>query len=173
MKSYLCLFFFPVKEGFVCVNFLFQFSVVLNIHLSSCIELQVENSAATHRYPFSLIEMCTCHVDLDLKFVSQIEWVIPTALIAKTKTPRRKIPMINQVSMCFFRHNCLCKLPKLHLYHFADDSTFASEGWNCLFLLMEHSNSFIFIFPLQILWPYAGNCFFHWVTSNTHTRNEK
>ena len=62
-----------MKEGFVCVDFLFQFSVVLNIHLSSCIELQVGNSAATHCYPFSFIKMCTCHVDLDLQFVSQIE----------------------------------------------------------------------------------------------------
>lgn len=55
------------------------------LSLSSCIELQVGNSAATHRYPFSLIKMCTCHVDLDLQFVSQIERVIPIALIAKPK----------------------------------------------------------------------------------------
>jgi len=79
-----------VKEGFVCVDFLFQFSVVLNIHLSSCIELLVGNSAATHCYPLSFIKMCTCHVDLDLQFVSQIEWVIPTALIAKTKNSKKK-----------------------------------------------------------------------------------
>lgn len=60
------------------------------LSLSSCIELQVGNSAATHRYPFSLIKMCTCHVDLDLQFVSQIQWVIPTALIEKTKNSKKK-----------------------------------------------------------------------------------
>ena len=55
--------------------------------------------------------------------------------------------------MFFFRRNCLCKLPKLHLYHFADDSTFASEVCNCLFFLMEHSNSFIFK-PFTIFYLY-------------------
>ena len=83
-------FFFSVKEGFVCVNFLFRFSAVLNIHLSPCIELQVGNSASMHCSSFFLIKMCMCYVNLDLQSVSQIEWGTPTALIAKTKNSKKK-----------------------------------------------------------------------------------